>query len=598
MFNRAEYNRFCASLKIDSKEFGTIPLRHLGTQTYLIDEIEEGLSRGIHDFYVLKARQLGISTECWALDLYWLFKHVGLRGTLVTHDDETREECRANITSYMDSLPKAFKIPIRAHNRTMLDLMNRSRFSYQVAGTKKSGKLGRGKGINFCHGTELSSWGDEEGVDSLLASLAENFDDRLYIFESTARGFNLWYDLYSEAKTAVTQKAIFIGWWRNELYTVSRETDIFSCYGGEDPTLTEREWIDGVKKQYNFDISVEQLAWSRWKLYEKHRGNEQSFFQEFPPLEDYAFQMSGSKFFSNRKLTETKVDLKKTQPMAEYFRYEFGPTYDMTFLTPSAPFQAHLVVWEEPDPLGVYVIAADPAYGSSTESDRFCIEVLKCYADGLEQVAEFCTTECTTYAFAWTIAHLAGGYSTSLLGADMNTLVILEINGPGKAVWDEFQRVQQTAGASTLGATNPGLLEVVQNIRNYLYRRTDSLSGNFAYHFKTTNELKESIMNKFRDCYERGIFDIRSEALIDEMKTITNADGVIGAGSTRQKDDRAIATALGVHAWQDSMLPELYERQWTRAEAFKQTLARQNNGSVFQTHLADWLSRFKERPEA
>ena len=76
-----------------------------------------------------------------------------------------------------------------------------------------------------------------------------------------------------------------------------------------------------------------------------------------------------------------------------------------------------------------------------------------------------------------------------------------------------FSVCSQTAGSSTMGGTNPGLLEIVQNIKNYLYRRTDSLSGNFAYHFKTTHELKEAIMNKFRDCYERGIFEIRSEAL-------------------------------------------------------------------------------------
>ena len=598
MFNRDEYNRFCATLKIDSKEFGTIPLRHLGTQLYLIDEIEEGLRRGVHDFYVLKARQLGISTEIWALDLYWLFKHAGLRGTLITHDDDTREEARANIASYMNSLPKAFKIPARVHNRTMLELRNRARFSYQVAGTKKSGKLGRGKGINFAHGTELSSWGDEESVDSLIASFAEKFPDRLFIFESTARGFNLWYDLYTDAKNSVTQKAFFIGWWRNELYSVSRETDVFTVYGAEDPTPSEYEWIDGVKRIYGFEITPEQLAWSRWKLHEKHRGDERSFFQEFPPLEDYAWQMSGSKFFSTRTLTDTKIALTKEQPPAEYFRYHLGPTYDQTVLVPAAPFQAQLTVWEEPDPLGVYVIAADPAFGSSTDSDRFCVEVLKCYADGLQQVAEFCTTECTTYAFAWIVAHLAGGYATTLLGAEMNTLVILEINGPGKAVWDEFLRIQQTAGSSTMGGTNPGLLEVVQNIKNYLYRRTDSLSGNFAYHFKTTHELKEAIYNKFRDVYDRNILEVRSEALLEEMKTITNADGVIGAGSTKQKDDRCTATALGVHAWQDSFLPELYERQWTKAEHFKQTLAFKNRGSVFQTHLSDWLSRFTPRPEA
>lgn len=585
MFDRKEYDRFASHLKIDSKEFGTVPLRrvHLGTQKYFIDEIEEGLNRGIRKFLVLKARQLGISTESWALDLYWLFKHPGLRGTLVTHDEETREECRANITSYMDSLPPAYKIPVQTHNRMMLQLKNRARFSYQVAGTTKRGKLGRGKGLNFAHLTEVSSYGDEDAVDSLLASLAERFNERLYVFESTARGFNIWYDMFQEAKTSATQKAIFIGWWRNELYRVPKDSEVFEVYGYEEPTQAELEWIDLVKKFYDFEISPEQLAWARWKLNEEHRGNETTFFQEFPPLEDYAFQMSGSKFFSNRKLTESKLQLESQEMPAEYYRYSFGATFDKTLLIPCAPYQAHLTVWEQPDPLGVYVVAADPAYGSSVESDRFCVEVFKCFADGLEQVAEFCTTECLAYAFAWVIAHLTGGYRDSM--------AILEINGPGKAVWDEFARIQQTAGYTTAANVNAGLLDVIGNIRNYLYHRTDSMAGNFAFQFKTTNELKESFMNKFRDAYERGTLTIRSLDLLEEMKSITNDEGVIAAGSSRQKDDRAIAAGLGIEAWQSSILPDLYERGWTRAQHFAESQRLQSNGSVFQSHLADWISQ-------
>lgn len=580
-FNREEYDLFCSHLRIDSKEFGTIPLRHLGTQRYLIDQIELGLNKGIHEFYVLKARQLGISTEGWALDLYWLFTHEGLRGTLITHDDETREECRANITSYLDSLPQQFKIPQRVHNRNMLDLKNRSRFSYQVAGTRKSGKLGRGKGINYCHATEVSSWGDEEGLDSLLASLAETFADRLYLFESTARGFNLWYDLYEEAKTSITQMAIFIGWWRNELYQVSRETDVFEVYGQEDPTHNEWEWIDGIKRRYEHEITPEQLAWWRWRLYEKHRGNESSCFQEFPPLEEYAWQMSGSKFFSARTLTETRLLMDKAEAPAHYYRYSLGATFDMTSLLASAPYQAHLTVWEEPDPLGVYAIAGDPAYGSSTDSDRFCIQVIKCYADQAEQVAEFCTTECTTYAFAWILAHLAGAYRESM--------VLLEINGPGQAVWEEFQRIQMTAGYTTQATVNPALMDVVGNMRNYLYHRSDSLAGNYAFHWKMTNELKESIFNKFRDCFERNIFTIKSKELLEEMKTITNEDGTIGAGSSRQKDDRCVAAALAIEAWRSSLLPDLYEKQFTKAEWFAQSEAFKKGGNVLQLQLASWI---------
>jgi len=587
MFNRTKYEKFASLLRIDSKEFGNVPLRqrYLGTQKYFIDEIQDGLEHGIHKFIVLKARQLGISTESWALDLFWQFEHRGLRGTLVTHDEETREECRANLTSYMDSLPPSHKVPIAVHNRTMLAFENRSRFSYQVAGTRKNGKLGRGKGLNFCHATEVSSYGDEEAVDSLIDSLAETFPDRLYIFESTARGFNIFYDMWAEAENSKTEKRIFIGWWRNELYRVEKDSDIFATYGFEDPTQEEFEWIDQVKRLYGFEIQPEQLAWARWKLYEGHRGNDTIFYQEFPPLPDYAFQMSGSKFFSNRKLTETKLQLEVEQIPAEYYRYNFGPIFDQTVLSVCAPFQAQLTVWEEPDPLGTYVIAGDPAYGVSTTSDRFCIQVVKCFSDGIEQVAEFCTTDCLAYAFAWVMAHLCGAYRDSM--------PILDINGPGRAVWDELVRIQQTGGYNSAKDVKPGLLDVVGNVRNYLYHRSDSLSGNFAYQFQTTQALKESYMNKYRDVYERGILKIRSLDLLEEMKSIVNDEGVIEAGSARQKDDRAIAMGLAIQAYQDHILPDLYERGWTRASWFAEHTRLETNGSILQSRLANFLQQFQ-----
>jgi hypothetical protein len=71
---------------------------------------------------------------------------------------------------------------------------------------------------------------------------------------------------------------------------------------------------------------------------------------------------------------------------------------------------ATLKIWEEPIDTAYYVIGADPAYGSSDWADRFCIQIFRCYADGLDQVAEFATSELNTYQFAWVIAHLAGAY--------------------------------------------------------------------------------------------------------------------------------------------------------------------------------------------
>jgi hypothetical protein len=134
---------------------------------------------------------------------------------------------RTTLSMYMDGLPKEFKIPAIGHNRNQLSLKNRSRLFYQVAGLRAKGSLGRGKAITYLHGTETSSWGDEEGLASLLASLAENNPDRLYLFESTARGFNMFHDMYKTAQRAKTQRAIFCGWWRNEFYSVDAKSNIY-----------------------------------------------------------------------------------------------------------------------------------------------------------------------------------------------------------------------------------------------------------------------------------------------------------------------------------------------------------------------------------
>ena len=122
----------------------------------------------------LKVGNLGITTISLALDLYWHFTNPGLGGTLTTDTEENRDMFRSTLANYMDGLPKEYKIPMLAHNRNQLSLKNRSRLFYQVAGTRSKGTLGRGKAITFLHGTETSSWGDEEGLASLLGVTCRN----------------------------------------------------------------------------------------------------------------------------------------------------------------------------------------------------------------------------------------------------------------------------------------------------------------------------------------------------------------------------------------------------------------------------------------
>ncbi len=540
-------------LKIETKEQGLKKMDVLlGTQTYVMDEITRGLAEDIHFFVILKGRQLGITTISLALDLYWHFIHNGLQGTLTTDTEENRDMFRSTLAMYMEGLPKEYRIPLLAHNRNQLQLKNRSRLFYQVAGLRAKGSLGRGKAITFLHGTETSSWGDEEGLASLLASLAETNPNRLYIFESTARGFNMFHDMYVTAKRARTQRAIFCGWWRNQFYSVDADSQIYKVYWDGKLTPEEKEWTRDIKKLYDVEINSRQMAWWRWKLHEGIK-DDALMYQEFPPTEDYAFIMTGTSFFSNARCTDMMKIAKKIG--CDYYRYSMGANFIDTEVVKSTERLATLKVWEEPVDTAYYVIGADPAYGSSDWADRFCIQVYRCYADGMEQVAEFATPEMNTYQFAWVIAHLAGAYKNSTLN--------LEVNGPGQAVINELRNLKRQAAMLT-GQQGYDLMNVLGSMSNYIWRRNDTLGGiSNSIGWITTSQTKERMLSYMKDYFERNMMAIYSTELIDEMKTIVREGSSIQA-TGRNKDDRVMASALACAAFAEQVQPKLINMKVTR----------------------------------
>jgi len=550
-FDLKKFYKFCSELKIETKEEGLKKMgKLLGTQTYVMDEIAKGLEEDVHFYVILKGRQLGITTISLALDLYWQFTHPGWQGTLVADTEENRDMFRSTLAMYMEGLPKEFKIPLVAHNRNQMVLKNRSRLFYQIAGNKS--RLGQGKAITYLHGTETASWGNEEGLASLIASLAEKNPERLYMFESTAQGFNMFHDMYKTAKNARTQRAIFCGWWRNEFYTVDPESNIYKVYWDGKLTGEEKEWVKDIKKLYGVEINSRQMAWWRWKMHEGIK-DESLMYQEFPPTEDYAFVMTGTSFFSNSRCTDAAKKAKKEDP--DHFRYVFGQLFQDTQVIPSTERLGTLKIWQEPIDTAYYVIGADPAYGSSDWADRFCIQVFRCYADGLDQVAEFATSEMNTYQFAWVIAHLAGAYKNSTLN--------LEVNGPGQAVINEIRNLKRQAVAMG-GPVGHGLLDVLGSMQNYIWRRNDTLGGlSNSIGYLTTSSTKERMLNYMKDYFEREMMTIKSMDTLEEMKSIVREDGFIGAPG-RAKDDRVIAAALASVAYAEQVQPRLIAQRLTR----------------------------------
>jgi hypothetical protein len=501
-------------------------------------------------------RQIGISTISLAFDMFWLFKHRAMTGALVTHDEPSRDQFRSTLDMYYQGLPDSYKYRRVIDNRNGTIYSNKSRLIYRVAGTrsKGGGALGRSAALAFLHATEMSSWGDPEGIKSLVASLAETNPLRFYHWESTARGFNHFYDMWLDAKKSVSSKAIFVSFWANDFYRAPRHSDVWKAYWGFKGRLTpdEREWVREVKALYNVDIDDTQIAWWRWKIAEGV-GDEMMMMQEFPPTENHAFVATGSQFFTAASISQG-YKLERTYNKPRLFRIQIGSNFSDTTLLATPEKLATLRVWEEPVSKGVYVLGADPAYGSSEWADRFCCSVWRCYADKLVQVAEFVDPDMATYSFAWVLAYLAGAYEPCLVN--------LEINGPGQGVLAELQSMRRAFVSSgregNAGRDARTLMAVTKNITSYLYRRLDSLSGMpGAIHTKTSYDMKERMMNTMRDYYERGFLVVKSRGLLDEMKTIVREQGSAPGAPDRSKDDRVMAASLAVTAWNDQQRTRL-----------------------------------------
>lgn len=554
-FDPAHFHEFTSALRINTKERGVVILgdSFMGTQKRWLREVCIGMEEGVREFVTLKCRQIGISTISLAMDLYWIFGHE-CQGGIVVHEESARDQFRAILDMYYEGLPPMWKQPIVQHNRNQLLLANGSLLQYKVAGIKETSKksLGRSSALSFGHMTEVAYWGDPQQIASLKSSMAEENPNRFFNWETTANGFNHFNDMWNDAHGSVSVRPIFVTWWSNEFYRAKRGTAKFKQYWGERGRATEqeRDWIRQVKAEYDHDLDEEQLAWYRWNRAEKVT-DEMDLYAEFPTVPEDAFVATGSKFFTGKSLSAAYRKV-LSEPKPKFMRFQFGSEFRDTQVVECNERVAHLKVWEEPVKGSHYCLGADPAYGSSEEADRFVIQVNRCWANRVEQVAEFCVTEMSTYTFAWIIVYLAGCYTPCVYN--------IEVNGPGGAIIQEIDNLRRLAGVAG-GGRIPGeaktMMDVVKNMQEFFYVKPDStMQRPVGKHTLTTTNIKDSYMSMFRDNFERGIYEPHSRSLLDEMKSIVR-DGVWIGGEGDAKDDRPVSAALSVKAWNDQLRQKL-----------------------------------------
>lgn len=570
-FPREKFLKFCSRLKIQSKDYGLMPFRLLGSQIYILDELCRGVDEGISDFLILKARQLGSTSFFIALDMFWAFNYPGLLGTFILHKEEARDDWRSTIDIFYHEIPKKSVIDGRTvklrpdlvhHNRNILSFTNGSRFRYLVAGTQENrkGGLGRSGASNYTHMTEAAFYGNEEDLAAFESSTSSIYPHRLNVKETTANGFNWFSEAWEDALSSKTKRCIFVGWWRDERNQFDAGHDFYR-YFMPDRSITqlERQRIRAVKEQYDFTISLQQLAWYRWHLSEKKSGDQSLMDQENPWTADDAFQSTGAKYFTPVSLTAATKEARRHA--FKPYRYKMTNRWEDIGVVGVKDPRAELRVWQDASKFGHYAIGCDPAFGSSDEANRNVISVWRCYADGMEQVAEFCSASLSMYQTAWALAHLGGFYGTN------DARVILEMNGPGKAVFAELQQVQRDLRQMRPTPDNYELRNCLNRMHHFFYQRLDSMGGgDMVYQWLMTEQLKQMLMARFKDAFELDRLKIRSVPLLEEMRRVVNDEGHISAEGSAN-DDRVIAAALAYECYNKWMRQRLIGLGMTRAHS-------------------------------
>jgi hypothetical protein len=566
------FTTFTEDLRIRSREVVSTDARGdklvmWESQRRFMKEVGAGLDRDIHIFNCLKSRQLGITTISLALvDIFWLAVHPGIYGCLITDDEKKREVNRSMIEGYINSFPDGYfgeDFKIVKNNRQMMLFSNNSRLDLLVAGVKKKPNTGWAEGVGYAviHATEVSSYGDAEGLKSLEEGFAQTNPHRLMVLESTAKGYNHWRTRWMQGvNDPLMQRSFFIGWWAGDVNAIKRSDPRFLQFGGYPPAGEERELCDQVLHLYNHKITPEQLAWIRWKTV--NAGEEQNLLEQNQPFTaDQAFVLTGYSFFQTRMVNRQIKDLLDQHLIFQGYRYEVDGdffNFRMIRLDPTVDSidSIELKIWEEPVESAKYVVGFDPAYGRTVHKDSHAISVWRCFADRMVQVAEYCTANVEVKHAAWVMFHLCAAYRDCMMN--------VEITGPGELVMTEFKHLRQLLSAemNRTKTEDRGWQDAANQARWFLYHREDSFGSGYAANYKASRETKERMMHKFRGAFVSNELIIRSVKLLHEMNNVIVDDDVIGAPESKdedKKDDRVFSAGLACVAWIDWIRTEMIQ---------------------------------------
>lgn len=309
--------------------------------------------------------------------------------------------------------------------------------------------------------------------------------------ESTANGYNVFYDLYTSSKSnqelgEYAYKTYFYGWHENAEYTLD----------GAIENKTDAE----VELQQAHNLTDGQLLWRRWKVSElaaegSSNGltGEQLFKQEYPTTDLEAFQNASGSVFDQEQVAA--VIPKK--PIQNTNNTELQALIDKRVQVWIKPQKKQNKIDEQTKkiqavPAHEYVIGVDPSGGES--ADYAAISVWDC--DTLEQVAQWHGKEHPQYV-AELAAALGRQYNNAYIGVENNML-----------------------------STILYLVDTYDNANIYYDVKLDQLTKKRkkTYGFNTNAKTRPVIIDNFVLLFSQGDLAINSTITLSEMQTFIITD--------------------------------------------------------------------------
>jgi hypothetical protein len=589
----------------DENPGALVKLRLNRTQRDILAVIKDLWRRGEPvRLIILKARQEGVSTFIEGLFFSLVVNNPNTTMWVISHDRGSSENLFGMSERYLDKLPVELQPMVRNRDRKRIRFDNpdstqrssrpgmNSRIYIDQA---KNVNAGRSDTITFLHISERAFWGKDgrRTITSLLQAVPSHAKT-IVVQESTANGvddpagfYEDWMANYGNPRAK--WRCLFFPWFIHDEYQTRPHPDDLDSDGRlvlrEDPDGEMREdWLrDGIEyvniwgEREMHPLTDEQLAWRRWAIDERCRGDIFIFMQEFPSTPTEAFVQSGRPWWNrlgmeavSRTLTPPIATGTFVSPRPDWFRpttvggewredhyHRQEAARGRALPTWSAREGGEWWLWRLPEPGREYLVSVDTAEGGE-DGSRAAIQIFD--RRSLEQVAEY-----NGYIDTDLLAHQAA------MACHFYNMAfcIPEVNNTGYGFMNEFPKLWS---------------------RTYFRRDPDAPVGapsNWQLGFKTTSVTRPLMVTRGANYVREQLVTIHSTRLYGEMLTFTKDSHGIPRASGKAKDDLVMAFL---------MMLELAELRPVRLEKEKRPITLADDKS-FQEHMKRMKNRrYLDRP--